>query len=686
MKSTIARRLTIWGAVIVSLAQTAQAGKTVYNANLVNGPVASTQSYTLNVSNTPNANGINAVAAQVIYSSVALPTDTFKDGSQSSGTITVNSSAVLLAAPATNQITVPATSAILGSAATAQFTVITTTGLGSGATAQITITSTSSLVNPLITITGSGSAAFLAGTNWFQLGTTSATAQSLASIINFYSTVTGVSAAWGGGSSNVVYCSATVNGIQTNSYSVTSSTYNGIIATTTFSGGLAPGYVTVNGNVLTNGIQWSVQSTSSGTAASLATAVNAIGGVQAAWGGGTSTVVYASATVNGTAGNSFTLGTSAAGSISTSSTNFMGGANRALQGASIKLNGVTTYNGYGWTDASNTSTGTALSIAAWMNSASGVIQATAPVNSSVIYATTSVSGTAGNGFTLSSTGLTVAGATFSGGLNNASVTINGVTLTAGVNFSTGTTAATATALVAAIQANTALNAALTVSAVSNVVSATSTAIGTATNYGWSSSNTTGISVSGTGMTGGANPAWTINQPVINIPAHGYATGLGVWLSSAGPIIQYSTVPVGGTPTTLAQNTTYYVIAIDTNNIELALTSTGAVAGAYLTLVSSSNTGPHTYTLNQSTFTATGEILSWWVSNTTNCSSASAVYSSLSATKYGVSVPTTTISSFVYPNASAIWDLGEIDFQCLQLRIGGPTAGEINVQAIINGRD
>ena len=686
MKRTLAKFATL-----MLVAVSAQAGNTVYNGNMINGPLASTQTFTLNVSTVPNENGINAISAQVIYSSVALAASTFKDGSLSTGTITVNTPSVLLAQSATDQITVPASSAILGSAATAQFTVIVTTGLGQGATAQITIVTTSTLVNPLITVNGSGTAAFLAGTNWFQLGTTSATAQSLASIINSYSAITGISAAWGGGSSNVVYCTATVNGTQTNSYSVTSSTYNGIITTTSFSGAVTSAYVTINGNVLTNGVQWTSQTTSSMTALSIANAINTyVNGVVASTTGVGSGVVYATATVYGTAGNSYTLTTSVSGSISVSSAVFNGGANRALRNQSITFNGVIGLNGYQWTDADGTSTGTAVSINNWLQTFSTIKSTCVAGTGSVIYATATTAGSAGNALTLaSSTGsFTIASPTFLNGLNNATLTINGITLTSGVNFSTGTAAVTATSIASAIAANATLNAAMSAQAIGSVVTTTSTATGTASNYSWSSSTPAALAVSGTGMALGTNPAWSLNSPVINVSGHGFATGLGVWFSSttSSPALYWSTGTAGATQTALAVGSTYYVIYVDTNNIELATTSTAALAGVYVTLVSSSVSGPHSYTLNPTATvaTSTGETVSWFVSDSTNC--ATGVFSALSTNKYGISVPVTTISAFTYPNASAIWDLGEVDFQCLQLKTQGPSNGEMNVQAILNGRD
>ena len=553
-------------AVLTSLAQSAFAGKTVYNGTLVNGPVASTFSFTLNVSTVPNENGMNAVSAQVIYSSVPLAIDNFNDGRAATGSFTVTNPAALLPTPATNQITVPTTQQILGS----------------GATNQVTISSC--VPKSLVYVNGYR---FIEGIDWNCGGTTTTGAKSLAAAFN-----------------------------------------------------------SVAGAVLTST--------------------------------NVANVIWSTADVVGVSGNSYVMTTSSPPAYST--TSWSGGKDPALRNAIITFNGIGYRNGQLWSDGSGTSTGTAISITS-MFQTFGVVTATCAAGTgSVVYASATVNGSAGNSFTLSDNAalLITASANFSGGNDAAVVTVGGYSFKAGVDFSTGTASATATSMAAAFNTK-ASSQIVTAQAVGAVVTSTADFVGTVGNYPLTSS-TGAITTSGPLMTGGTNASWTVNQPVINLPGHGYATGLAVWLSSSGPIIQYSTATTGGTLTTLAQNTTYYVIAVDTNNVELALTSTGAVAGAYLTLKSSSTTGPHTYSLNPSTWTATGEVISWSVSN--DCVN----FTSLSATKYGITVPSTSVSSFTYPIATAVWDLGEVDYQCIRLNVGGPTNGEWNVKAIINGRD
>jgi hypothetical protein len=631
------------------------------------------------------------LSAQVTYASATIAPQNFIDGSVSSGSITVASN-VILAQPATDQITVPATSVLLGNAATDYFTVITSTGLGQGATAQITIVSTNPLVNPIITLTGSGAIQAIGGVNWFQLGTTSATAQSLGAFIAGMSGVTGIQANWGGGTSNVVYCTATVNGLATNSYSVTSSTYNGIITTTAFSGAVANAILTVNGNQLINGTDWFALGTATDTAVSITAAVNRMGGLKAAWSGGTSGVVTATATAVGLAGNNFTLASSKLTSISTAATSFSGGRNPGLLDQWISFNGDKQYNGQLWSDTqqsssgsvttvSQTSTGTAISIANWLNSY-GVIKATCVAGTgSVVYATATVASAAGNLFTLtaSTTNLTIASALFTNGQDNASVSVNGKTFTVGVNFSTGaTTSNTATSLATAITASSMTTGVAAVAAAA-VVNTTATAVGINAYVMTSSSDslltlsgpktiTAGASVDT--MTGGLASSYTFNTQVIGIPNHGFTVGL--------PVLFTTSTAVG--ITNLVWGTTYFVVVVDANNIKLSSTSAVAQTGVGLVLASSHTAvGSDTFTLTPGPFIQGPASGKWQVSND------GVNYADYLYTIQNVAVSSQTFTP-VNPSTTTVQDFGPVDYGWIRYNMTGPTQGGVNLKVILNAKD
>ena len=386
--------------------------------------------------------------------------------------------------------------------------------------------------------------------------------------------------------------------------------------------------------------------------------------------------VYSSATVPT---NTFNDGKAATGTITISNpTNLIGVvstatvsvvSNNIIGYAKVFLTtpGRTTvlYVNNNWYQG-NTSSNTAVSIAQAINYQTTFIGFTASTTSAnTVTVTCPTTGTNCNGATLTvnTSSLTASGA-FSGGNNNAVLTINGVPLTQGNQWTaTSFSSATATSIASAINGSSSLSAIMAAQAIGSVVYATTTATGIATNYAWSSSNTGSMTLlNSTGLSGGTNSAYQINSGVIHIPSHGLATGYGVTYSTGS----------GVTITPLVTGTVYYAISVDANDIELASSLANATAGTYITLTSQSTTGPHTFTLTPQPYTGTAS-MAW--------------YGSVDCVNYNpVSISSLTITSPTTAPQSTLWNFGRINYTCLQLQVIAPTQGGLNLAVKVNGKN
>lgn len=428
--------------------------------------------------------------------------------------------------------------------------------------------------------------------------------------------------------------------------------------------GLTGAIITLNGTRVTNN-GWRID-VSSDTAADIATQLNTYVYPVISSAGGTSTVTL-TARSKGVNGNAFTLVSSTPTALTAGSATFTGGKNDAFQNQSITVNGMNYPRAYYWNQPSSgiplTSTSTAISIAALLNTIAG-IQANAA--GSVVYATATVSGTASNLFTIVSStpsAMTVLTPTFTGGVDNAVITINGTKLTQGTQWTKGATVTlTAASIVTAI--NTAFTGLITSANAAGVVFSTSTNIGTLANYTLTSSTPSQISVSHPTFVGGLNSAYTINSPNLFIPSHGYSTGTQLLLTGATQ------------PAPLAAGTTYFAILVDANDIDLATSLANAKAGTFITFTSSTTTGPHTSTLTPLAMTGTPG-LQWQVSN--DCVN----YTNLTTTSLGIAVSSLSIVS-PYTAGVTTWDLGPVNYQCLQAAVAGPSAGGLAIKVNING--
>ncbi len=422
-------------------------------------------------------------------------------------------------------------------------------------------------------------------------------------------------------------------------------------------------------NTLVGGVDWFVTNTTSGTAASIASALSLYSGLQISR---TNAVIYASATVNGSAGNSFRFASSSPTVISTAAINFSGGHGAPLTNAYLTINGQILRQGQAWV-VQDTSSGTATSIATVLNLIPGIA---ANAAGSVVYTTATTGGAIGNSYTLVSSSpgyMTVATANYAGGIDNASLTINGVALTQGHDWiRTSTSSGTTKAIADAINANSTLSPLITATWSSgSTFTIAADQVGTSTNY-TTVASTVAIVPGHATLTGGTNSAYTINSPNLVLTANGYTTGTAVLLSTGG-----ATPPIP-----LVNQTTYYIISIDANDVELATTSARAAAGQYLTFTSSTTTGPHTFTLTPLGLTGTPGI-QWQVSNDSNC--ATGTYTNLATTSAGVTISSFSFAS-PYNATSAVWDFGAVDYRCIQAAVTGPTAGTWNVKVTVTGKN
>lgn len=334
-----------------------------------------------------------------------------------------------------------------------------------------------------------------------------------------------------------------------------------------------------------------------------------------------------------------------------------------LKNAVLFVNGVRLRSFYEWKVGASTGA-TATNIATVINRLAG-LDASAAGN--VVYATATTAGTAGNAFTLTkqaASGLTLSGATFSGGVDNAYVEIAGQRLTRGTDWAVGaSTVATAGNIATAIRANSTLNALITVStSASAVATLTMRAVGTAGNVALNTSPVA-ITRSGDALTSGTDSAWTINTAVIHKVNHGLYDAVAVLYTTG-------TVAIGG----LTNATTYYASRIDADNFRLATSTSNAVAGTGIVLTSSSTAGPHTYTLTPLTIAGTYGFK--WQTSDDNVTWTDATISGVAASSVTFATP--------YTSGTASWDFGVVGHRYLRVNESAGTAGAMNLQIAVTG--
>lgn len=331
----------------------------------------------------------------------------------------------------------------------------------------------------------------------------------------------------------------------------------------------------------------------------------------------------------------------------------------SLKNAIVIVKGKQLRQGYDWFVGTGTAT-TAVSLASVINKITG-IQASAA--GGVVYATATVAGTAANAYAvtkISASNLTIAHATFTGGVDNAYVTLNGVTLTQGTDWTRASTSSgTAKAISNAIMATSALSTIFHSTWTSAVVYATSTAVGTNAYacVGFPSANLVWAAAV---FTSGSDAAWTLNSATIHKVGHGLYTAVPVLYSTG-------TLAISG----LTNQTTYYAYRIDADNFKLATSTTNAVAGTGIVLASTSTAGPHTYTLAPLAITGTFSF-KWQASDD------------------GTNWTDMSVSSVTFPSpytaGSTLWDFGAVGHRYVRVNVAAGTTGAMNLQVSGTGRN
>lgn len=268
-------------------------------------------------------------------------------------------------------------------------------------------------------------------------------------------------------------------------------------------------------------------------------------------------------------------------------------------------------------------------------------------------------GTAGNGLPVStsdSTNLAIGASTFSGGVNQNTITINGVVLTEGDDFNANSSSqTTANNIVTAINADSTLSTEVIASSSAAVV--TITALEPGINGYYLTSSATGFFI--TGFTGGTDPDIDITDNYFNVETHELTTGLRV---------RYDTVS-GTAPGGLTTGTTYYAIKISNDIYQLATSSTNAVAGTEIDITSLPTSGG-SYSITPEALSIGSANFRWEGSNDNS-----------NWTDLGLpSVNTVDLEA----GGTNIWDLSPFNFKYIRLNFVGPTSGGVSLTVTGNG--
>ena len=352
-------------------------------------------------------------------------------------------------------------------------------------------------------------------------------------------------------------------------------------------------------------------------------------------------------------------------------------------GAVLTLNGVRYPAGPAgkWAWAGNT-TLSAVNLAAAIT-ADGVFAASSGGN--IVWATTTAKGSYLNNWVVSTSSAgvlsirgvttpTALSSTLRGGQDNASLAINGTRVVANKHYFPATSvSAVATALAAAINASATLSPVIKAQAIGAVVTTTSTIVGASTTYTIYSSTQAALRIDGTvvadghggatgAMRGGSNSAYSYGSPTITIPNHRLTTAYPVWFSTS------SGVGITG----LTRGVTYYTIPVDSNNLRLSNTSTGAISGLYKTLLSTSVTGPHTFKLNPQTYS-------------TVLSTPTFIWSASNDGSTFTTIPGVSSITWSTPAAgSQLWSFSPAVYRYYKLSITKPGTGGMNISVTANG--
>lgn len=331
---------------------------------------------------------------------------------------------------------------------------------------------------------------------------------------------------------------------------------------------------------------------------------------------------------------------------------------RDVSGASgdtVRLNGINFTEGVHWTAVTSTIT-SASNLKTVIDAHPEFVATVAGSTVTVKYVTY---GTSGNGLpvaTTDSTNLAIGASTFAGGVNQYTVTINGVVLTEGTDFVAQTSSrTTAGNLTTAINGNATLSAQVTASSGTTSSVITVTALYPGANSYFINTSTTGFAISA--MTVGSASDISIADDVFTKSSHGLSTGLKVRYDTAS----------GTAPGGLTTGTTYYAIKLNESRYKVATSSTLAVAGTAVDITSLPTTVA-SYTMTPPALSVGGAGFYWQASNDNSN------FASLSS-----------ISSVTYSSAgTTLWEFSPFPYKYLRMNFTGPTNGGLNVTTTIIG--
>ena len=344
-----------------------------------------------------------------------------------------------------------------------------------------------------------------------------------------------------------------------------------------------------------------------------------------------------------------------------------------------------------------TSTGTAVNIRNFFNSYySDVVFCSTNAPSAVVTCTATITGVSPNSWTLTSStpaAVSVSKGTFTGGYDNASFSIGGVTLQANRDFFPGgTTTTAATAIAAAINANGTLNRMVRAQSGANVVYTTTTFVGYGTRYDMTTSSRAVLAISSSTLLAGTGSDIVLNissnvapnqESLLQFPASPYispsnaiykATNWGM-----GQAVLFT--QTSGSFASLTNNATYYASNVTPAAFSLIDTATGAVAGLKLTLSTQTQTGGGTFVLTPLAITGTFS-LAFQESN-----------DGINYHQMTVTIGTTTTNAAftyatAYPPTSNLLKFGDFLARYIRFLFSSPATnrGGVNTNVIIRGKD
>jgi hypothetical protein len=371
-------------------------------------------------------------------------------------------------------------------------------------------------------------------------------------------------------------------------------------------------------------------------------------------------------------------------------------SNAGVAGSILTINGYPFTEGKNWNYNATYASMTATNLTNALNSAySGSFISTNNTTGTVVYSTAATYGSAQNSITLVSstqTALTVNAGTFTGGQDNQTFKIGGTTLMWNRDIYPGATTTTA-----ATALTTALNALgdFLANSVANVVYSTTNFAGANANYPMATS-TASLTLSGAALTGGTNPDFTVTLSTFlnnGNQALGYAYMSGMPTSALNTIYKAPTSlgtafpllltkTAGTIPLPLVVNTTYYASNLTATSFQLSDTSTGAVAGLFLTMSTITAGGGGTFILTPLALTGTPVV-------TFQVSDDDVNFTNLWTIPFNTATPAQATFSFAspYTAGSVFYNLPEnlSLWRWLRLAYAGTTGGGTNVQYIINGK-